>query len=155
ITGREIDGDRGAAAAGAHSRTRSMSLLLRELAAGGWMSRRIHMTGRAPSVTLLAVEPTRTPAMDPNEPLEDVDLVLRHVSRLFPDRPSRALPPPDVVTATAPWLDTQVPARQRRLDRAIDVSTASGERRVLHNEWQLRMEGDVPFRVYEYHSLLV
>jgi hypothetical protein len=74
---------------------------------------------------------------------------------LFPEQLSRALLPPGCVIATATWLDTQVTSRQRRLDRAIDVRIADGDRRVLHNEWQLRMESDVPFRVFEYHTLLV
>ncbi len=100
------------------------------------------------------MEPTPPPAADPNPP-DDIDLVLRHVSRLFPEQLCRGLLPPDCVITTATTLDTQVTSRQRRLDRAIDVRIAGGERRVLHNEWQLRMEADVPFRVFEYHTLLV
>ncbi|HEU4404895.1 MAG TPA: hypothetical protein VFS43_06345 [Polyangiaceae bacterium] len=87
-------------------------------------------------------------------PADDVDLVLRHVSRRFPEHFARALLPPGSAVASAAWLDTQVTARQRRLDRALDVRTRAGERRLLHAEWQLRFEADLPFRVYEYHALL-
>src|SRR5207245_1700807 len=45
-------------------------------------------------------------------------------------------------------------ARQRRLDRALDI-LVNGERRLLHGEWQLRMAPAVPFRIYEYNVLLV
>jgi hypothetical protein len=90
---------------------------------------------------------------DPS-PTDDVDLVLRHVSRRLPEHFARALLPPGSLVTSATWLDTQVTARQRRLDRALDVRTAAGERRLLHAEWQLRFEADVPFRVYEYHALL-
>jgi hypothetical protein len=97
------------------------------------------------------------PAPPPRPPplaTGDVDLVLRHVSRRFPEHFARALLPPGSRIASAAWLDTQVTARQRRLDRALDVRTQAGDRRLLHTEWQLRFEGDLPFRVYEYHALL-
>lgn len=100
------------------------------------------------------MEPSQSLPGQPALPLEDVDLVLRHVSRLFPEQFARALLPPDSVVLSAAWMDTQVTSRQRRLDRALDVRTAAGERRLLHNEWQLRMDGDVPFRIFEYHVLL-
>ena len=80
-------------------------------------------------------------------------MTLRHVSRQFPDQFARALLPLGSAIASATWLDTQVTARQRRLDRALDV-IADGARRLLHAEWQLGMEADVPFRLYEYHVLL-
>ena len=40
----------------------------------------------------------------------------------------------------------------RRMDRGLEV-VADGERRVEHNEWQLEMAADTPFRVFEYHAL--
>jgi hypothetical protein len=97
--------------------------------------------------------------VDPAEPFpaepDSVDLVLRHVSRLFPEQLARALLPPGSEIASAAWLDTQVTSRQRRLDRALDVRLADGSRRLLHNEWELRMRGTVPYRVFQYHVLLV
>ena len=85
---------------------------------------------------------------------EDVDLTLRHISRQFPEDFARALLPPGTRVTSATWLDTQVTARQRRLDRALDVM-ADDQRRLEHTEWQLRWKQDVPFRVHEYHNLMV
>lgn len=90
--------------------------------------------------------------MDFPEGMEDVDLTLRHVSRRFPEQLARALLPPGSVITAAHWPDTQLTARQRRLDRALEV-TANGKRRLFHTEWQLEMEADVPFRMFEYHAL--
>ncbi|WP_437801940.1 hypothetical protein [Sorangium sp. So ce693] len=83
---------------------------------------------------------------------DDVDLILRHVSRQFPHDVARAL-----LGAAGPieplgWVDTQVTGRQRRLDRALAVMVG-GERRLLHAEWTLAMGDEIPFRVFEYHCL--
>jgi hypothetical protein len=59
--------------------------------------------------------------------------------------------PAPVITEVS-WFETQLTSRQRRLDRALDV-TASGERRLEHTEWQLEMTADMPFRMYEYNTL--
>jgi hypothetical protein len=91
--------------------------------------------------------------MDLLEPIEGVDLMLRHVTRQFPEQFARALLPPGTAVTAAIWLDTQVTSRERRLDRALDV-IADGQRRLEHTEWQLEMEADVPFRVFEYHVLM-
>lgn len=91
--------------------------------------------------------------MDSTEGIDDVDLTLRHISRQFPDQFARALLPGAITLSTTGWLDTQITARQRRLDRALDVEV-DGHRRLLHAEWQLMMEADVPLRVFEYHVLL-
>jgi hypothetical protein len=91
--------------------------------------------------------------MDLPDVAEDLDLTLRHVSRQFPEQFARALLPPGTVITSASWTDTQVTSRQRRLDRALDV-VADGARRLEHTELQLEMEADVPFRIYEYHTLL-
>src|SRR5690242_14973294 len=77
--------------------------------------------------------------MDLPDTMEDVDLALRHVSRRFPEQFARALLPPGSVITAASWPDTQITARQRRLDRALEV-TANGGRRLFHTEWQLEME---------------
>jgi hypothetical protein len=91
--------------------------------------------------------------MDSIEGLDDVDLTLRHVSRQFPEQFARALLPGATTLSTTGWLDTQITGRQRRLDRALDVEV-DGHRRLLHAEWQLAMEAEVPLRVFEYHVLL-
>lgn len=85
---------------------------------------------------------------------EDVDLTLRHISRQFPEDFARAILPAGTRVTAATWLDTQITSRQRRLDRALDVM-ADGERRLEHAEWQLRWVPDVPFRMHEYHNLMV
>lgn len=84
---------------------------------------------------------------------EDVDMTLRHVSRQFPATFARALLPPGTRVSAATWLDTQVTARQRRLDRALDV-IANGRRRLEHTEWQLKWDPDLPERLFEYHFLI-
>lgn len=91
-------------------------------------------------------------SMDLPDTTEDLDLTLRHVTRQFPEQFARALLPPGAVITAASWPDTQVTSRQRRLDRALDV-TVDGERRFEHTEWQLEMEADVPLRVFEYNTL--
>lgn len=90
--------------------------------------------------------------MDITDETEDLDLTLRHVSRRFPEQLAQALLPPGAVITAVSWFETQLTARQRRLDRALAV-TAFGERRLEHTEWQLEMTADVPFRVYEYNTL--
>jgi hypothetical protein len=91
--------------------------------------------------------------MDVPDTSEDVDLVLRHVSRQFPEELARALLPPGTRVTSVAWPETQVTARQRRLDRALDI-TAAGRRRYAHVEWQMEMKPDVPFRIFEYHTML-
>jgi hypothetical protein len=46
-----------------------------------------------------------------------------------------------------------VTGRQRRLDRALEVSIG-GRSGLLHVEWQLTMTAEIAFRVYEYNVLL-
>jgi len=83
---------------------------------------------------------------------EDLDLILRHVTRQFPEQLARALLPPGTIVTSARWSDTQVTARQRRLDRGLEV-VVENKRRLEHTEWQLEMLADTPFRVYEYNTL--
>jgi hypothetical protein len=87
------------------------------------------------------------------EERDDVDLVLRHISRQFPEALARALVKTLAPIEVGSWIDTQVSGRQRRLDRALEMSVG-GVPGLLHVEWQLEMTADVPFRVYEYHVLL-
>lgn len=83
---------------------------------------------------------------------DDVDLALRHLTQQFPDDLARALLPGAHTLTGATWAETQLSARQRRMDRSLLV-VADGVPRVEHVEWQLRWERSVPFRVYEYHAL--
>ncbi len=93
------------------------------------------------------MDPSDTPDFN-----EDIDLTLRHVSRQFPGGFARALLPPPMNITSATWFDTQVTARQRRIDRVLDVM-ADGRRRLEHVEWQLIWAADVPERMFEYHFL--
>ena len=90
--------------------------------------------------------------MDLPDSDEDLDLILRHVTRQFPEQLAQALLPPGTVISSARWSDTQVTSRQRRLDRGLEV-VVENKRRVEHTEWQLEMLADTPFRVYEYNTL--
>jgi hypothetical protein len=91
--------------------------------------------------------------VDLPESTEDLDLTLRHVARQFPDYLARALLPPGTPITGARWSDTQVTSRQRRLDRAIEVFIGD-EMHLEHIEMQFEMAADVPFRIYEYNTLL-
>ena len=90
--------------------------------------------------------------MDLPDSGDDLDLTLRHVTRLFPEHLARALLPPGTVITSARWSETQVTSRQRRLDRSLEV-VVDGKRRLEHTEWQLEMLADVAFRIYEYNAL--
>ena len=80
-------------------------------------------------------------------------LVLRHISRQFPEALARALVKTRDPIVVGSWTDTQVTGRQRRLDRALEVSVG-GRPGLLHVEWQLTMTAEIAFRVYEYNVLL-
>ena len=84
--------------------------------------------------------------------VDDVDLALRHLSQRFPDDLARALLPEARSLSECAWVETQLTARQRRIDRGLFV-VADGVPRIEHVEWQTEWDRDVPFRLYEYHSL--
>ncbi len=84
---------------------------------------------------------------------DDVDLVLRHISRQFPEALARALVKTRDPIMVGSWIDTQVTGRQRGLDRALEVSVG-GRPGLLHVEWQLTMTSEIAFRVYKYNALL-
>ncbi|MRG97449.1 hypothetical protein [Polyangium spumosum] len=54
---------------------------------------------------------------------------------------------------SATVLETQVASRHRELDRTLDVQV-KGERRLIHLEWQGDMPANMPFRSYEYQTLM-
>jgi hypothetical protein len=91
--------------------------------------------------------------MDLPDETEDLDLTLRHVSRQFPEQLARALLPAGAVITAATWADTQVTSRQRRLDRALDVTLVllSGRDKPwpAHGEYRTGRDGD-PFSGVSY-----
>ncbi len=99
------------------------------------------------------IDPASLRAAAPVEERDDVDLVLRHVSRQYPEAVAQALVRSREPIEVGGWIDTQVSGRQRRLDRALEVFVG-GEPALLHVEWQPKMTADLPFRVYEHHVLL-
>ena len=84
---------------------------------------------------------------------ESVDLTLRHITHRFPEDLARALLPQARTLEECTWLDTQYAARERRMDKVLCVR-ADGERRVEHNEFQMRWTRVLPRRIYEYHAML-
>jgi len=101
--------------------------------------------------------PTSPPAAAPliegdgAEPNE-VDLVLRHVTHRFPDELARALLPGAASLTGCAWYDTQVTARERRMDKSLYV-IADGVPRVEHVEWQLRWTRRLLLRMFEHNAL--
>ncbi|UQA54712.1 hypothetical protein [Polyangium aurulentum] len=83
---------------------------------------------------------------------DSVDLILRHVSHRFPEDLARGLLGVEG-PIEASVLETQVSSRHRELDRTLDVRVG-GERRLFHLEWQGEMPANMPFRSYEYQSLM-
>jgi len=83
---------------------------------------------------------------------DSVDLILRHVSHRFPEDLARGLLGVEG-PLSANVLETQVSSRHRELDRTLDVRVKD-ERRLIHLEWQGDMPADMPFRSYEYQTLM-
>ncbi len=96
------------------------------------------------------MHPSDAPIDD--EAAHDVDLTLRHVTHRFPDELARALIPEARTLDGCTWLDTQLTARERRMDKSLHV-VADGVARVEHVEWQLRWTRDLLLRAFEYHAL--
>jgi hypothetical protein len=89
---------------------------------------------------------------DASELRDDIDLALRTLSQHLPEDLARALLPTARRLTDCAWGETQLAARQRRMDRSLFV-VADGVARVEHLEWQTRWERAVPFRVFEYNAL--
>ncbi len=87
----------------------------------------------------------------PEKP-DESDLILRHISRRYPQPLARGLLRTSKRISDVQWPDTQVTSRQRRLDRALRVRIA-GEPLLLHIEWTMRLDPAMAFRVFEYHQL--
>ncbi len=84
----------------------------------------------------------------------DIDTMLRHVSRRHPHALPRVLFDIDQPIADVRFVETQITARQRRVDRALCIKVGE-EYRLLHIEWTYRLDRFVGARVYEYHHLIV
>jgi hypothetical protein len=84
----------------------------------------------------------------------DVDTMLRHVSRSHGRTLSRILFGTTEPIQELTWIETQLAARQRRVDRAMSVKIGD-QHRWQHIEWTDRLTYDVRVRVYEYNHLLV
>lgn len=102
----------------------------------------------------MAVEDPSAEGDDSVDTGDDVDLVLRHVTRQFPDELARVLLGlgPDQTIRNATFTETQLTGRQRRLDRSLSV-LVDGEPCVVHAEWTLAYRAEMAFRVYEYNTL--
>ena len=99
------------------------------------------------------LRPAPGPALDGDDSdSDDVDLTLRHVTHRFPDELARALLPGATSLTDCAWRDTQLTARERRLDKSLYV-VADGVARVEHVEWQMRWTRQLLHRMYEYHAL--
>lgn len=85
---------------------------------------------------------------------DDIDTMLRQASRAHARTLAQILfgitePMPEPT-----WIETQVTARQRRVDRAL-AARYGNDLRWQHIEWTERLNREVYLRIYEYNHLLV
>lgn len=81
------------------------------------------------------------------------DISLRHIARRWGPDLARGLivqEPPVEVTG---WLDSQLTATERRLDKALSLRVA-GKERALHIEFEVDPDARLPARVFEYQAML-
>ncbi len=81
----------------------------------------------------------------------DADITLRHIVRQHPEALIQVLDIEGRVEFVD-WLDTQVTALERRLDRVLGVRV-DGELRALHVEFEYELAGSIGRRLYEYEAL--
>src|SRR5829696_7492244 len=81
----------------------------------------------------------------------DADITLRHIARKHPDALVQPLDVQGRVEIVG-WLDTQVTALERRLDKALGVRV-DGELRALHVEFEYELAKTMGRRIYEYQAL--
>jgi hypothetical protein len=79
----------------------------------------------------------------------DVDLTLRHLARQHPADLVGVFVAGAVASEAPRWLDSQLAARERRVDKALLVHR-SDDRVALHAEWCWEPDGDFGFRAQEY-----
>lgn len=90
--------------------------------------------------------------IDPDA-IADADLSLRSLSRMFAEALARIVARPDEQIRTLAWGETQLTARQRRLDRSLHIEIGRNHCRLLHIEWTMRLNERVRERTAEYHLL--
>jgi hypothetical protein len=83
----------------------------------------------------------------------DADITLRHLTRRRPEELVRGLLPNDLPCQILGWVDSQLTALERRLDKALDL-LVNGYPSLMHLEFQLDLENDLPYRIFEYQCLL-
>ncbi len=81
----------------------------------------------------------------------DADKSLRAASRLFAKDLALMATPRIEDISRLDWSDTQVVARERRLDRSLNIDLGNNERIVLHFEWVLRLTERSRERAAQYH----
>jgi hypothetical protein len=81
----------------------------------------------------------------------DADITLRHIVRRHPEALIQALDVKGRVEL-AGWLDTQVTALERRLDKALGVRV-DGRLRALHVEFEYELTKTMGRRIYEHQAL--
>ena len=79
----------------------------------------------------------------------DVDLTLRHLATQHPADLVRVFVAGAVASEAPRWLDSQLAARERRVDKALLVHR-SDDRVALHAEWCWEPDSDFGFRAQEY-----
>lgn len=85
--------------------------------------------------------------------MASADISLRHIARRWAADLARGLVPAGTAVEVLGWLDTQLTATERRLDKALLLRIAR-RRRALHVEFEVDPDAEVPERVVEYQSLL-
>jgi len=88
---------------------------------------------------------------DDMEAVADADASLRAVSRMFAEPLARIVVGRQTELRRLEWGETQVVARQRRLDRLLYVDDDRNRRRLLHFEWTMRLNRRVGERAAQYH----
>lgn len=79
------------------------------------------------------------------------DIALRHIVRRHPEALVSALDVEEHVEIVG-WLDTQVTALERRLDKALGLRI-NGEMRALHVEFEYELRDSIGSRLREYQTL--
>jgi hypothetical protein len=81
----------------------------------------------------------------------DADITLRHIVRQHPEALVQALGVQGRVEIVG-WLDTQVTALERRLDKALGLRL-DGALRAVHVEFEYKLTKGIGRRLYEYQAL--
>lgn len=83
-----------------------------------------------------------------------IDIAVRHVAQHHPEQLVAALLEPGPRVKIGRWLETQVTALERRLDKALEL-WVDGERRLLVVEFLAEMREEDPYRIFQYTALLL